>query len=324
MGREIMRVRLDFDWPLNKVYEGRLSPERLRETPCSACEGGYSPRATELKNLWYGYVPFRPEDNGSTPFTIGTPEVRAFAERNVSRSPEFYGHGDDAVRREAQRLCDLWNGQWSHHLDADDVAALIEAGRLRDFTHDFDPDRDPRFQPIDPPPDITPEMVNRWSLCGFGHDSINQFVVATARCEREGVPSVCQVCDGHGSHEAYPGQRAEAEAWEPSDPPTGDGWQLWETTSEGSPVGPVFATAEELAQWLTTEEGGSAVGFGRSCTPMTIESARGFVGEGWAPSMIGNAGGLHDGAEYVGTAAVLREHEQPGGSPPPASTDGDT
>lgn len=29
----------------------------------------------------------------------------------------------------------------------------------------------------------------------------------------------------------------------------GDGWQLWETTSEGSPQSPVFATADELAEW---------------------------------------------------------------------------
>lgn len=33
------------------------------------------------------------------------------------------------------------------------------------------------------------------------------------------------------------------------DPPTGPGWQLWETTTEGSPQSPVFATLEELAAW---------------------------------------------------------------------------
>jgi hypothetical protein len=32
-------------------------------------------------------------------------------------------------------------------------------------------------------------------------------------------------------------------------PPKGDGWQLWETTSEGSPSSPVFKTADELAEW---------------------------------------------------------------------------
>jgi hypothetical protein len=33
------------------------------------------------------------------------------------------------------------------------------------------------------------------------------------------------------------------------DPPEGEGWQLWETTTEGSPVSPVFKTPEELAEW---------------------------------------------------------------------------
>jgi len=33
------------------------------------------------------------------------------------------------------------------------------------------------------------------------------------------------------------------------DPPTGEGWQLWETVSEGSPLTPVCATAEELARY---------------------------------------------------------------------------
>jgi hypothetical protein len=30
---------------------------------------------------------------------------------------------------------------------------------------------------------------------------------------------------------------------------TATGWQLYETTSEGTPVSPIFATAEELAAW---------------------------------------------------------------------------
>lgn len=33
------------------------------------------------------------------------------------------------------------------------------------------------------------------------------------------------------------------------EPPEGDGYQLWETTSEGSPVSPVFASFEELCEW---------------------------------------------------------------------------
>jgi len=33
------------------------------------------------------------------------------------------------------------------------------------------------------------------------------------------------------------------------DPPVGEGWQRWETTTEGSPSSPVVATAVELASW---------------------------------------------------------------------------
>ena len=32
--------------------------------------------------------------------------------------------------------------------------------------------------------------------------------------------------------------------------PKGEGWQMWETTTEGSPISPVFKTPEKLAQWL--------------------------------------------------------------------------
>jgi hypothetical protein len=48
----------------------------------------------------------------------------------------------------------------------------------------------------------------------------------------------------------------EKDAWweqfhaeEEHDPPTGDGYQLWETTSEGSPISPVFATLDELCAY---------------------------------------------------------------------------
>lgn len=87
---------------------------------------------------------------------------------------------------------------------------------------------------------------------GFiGHDALDRWsatskIIAAAGLDPE-TWGLCQTCAGHGLTEKYPGQRAEAEAWEPTDPPTGDGWQMWETTSEGSPVTPVFATDEELA-----------------------------------------------------------------------------
>lgn len=37
--------------------------------------------------------------------------------------------------------------------------------------------------------------------------------------------------------------------WRPTDPPAGEGYQLWEDCSEGSPVSPVFTSLEELCAW---------------------------------------------------------------------------
>jgi hypothetical protein len=49
----------------------------------------------------------------------------------------------------------------------------------------------------------------------------------------------CLDCDGSGRQGIYEG------------PPEGPGWQLWETTTEGSPQSPVFETPEQLAAWCT-------------------------------------------------------------------------
>ncbi|MET9339248.1 hypothetical protein [Nonomuraea sp. NPDC003804] len=254
MSREVKRVALDFDWPLSTVWEGYLMPDRLRETKCSDCDGsGWSPRGQYLHSLWYGYVPFDPASNGSTPLTPDSAAVRAFAERNISRAPDYYGKGGVAIVLEATRLADLWNGQWSHHLNDDDVTALVEAGRLKDFTHRWT--KEEGWQKIDPPVIPSAEQVNEWSLRGFGHDSINAHIAIEARCKRESVDPICPTCGGYGSVEAYPGQRAEAEAWERTEPPAGQGWQFWETVSEGSPLSPVFATSDELVTWLMNEQG---------------------------------------------------------------------
>lgn len=290
MGREIKRVPLDFDWPLKQVWHGFLNPLYAAE-PCSVCDGdGSSPEARRLKNQWYGYEPFSPEDRDSTPFTPDTFVVRSLAERNVKRSPEYYGSGAWAVEREARRLCEHFNSSWSYHLNQGDVDALVEAGRLYDFTHEWRPGEGwtPRFLAVNP----TPQEVNEWSLSGLGHDSINQWIVVEAECKRLGVPAFCAACAGQG--DVWPSKDAEAayEAWERAEPPAGEGWQLWETVSEGSPISPVFATSEELVWHLVINEGHSE------------SSARAFVASGWAPSGISTPdGGFVSGIEGMGLLA---------------------
>ncbi|MET9550520.1 hypothetical protein ABZY36_35240 [Streptomyces sp. NPDC006627] len=294
MGREIRRVPLDFDWPLNKVWEGFLGPDRFDETPCPDCENGYSPRAQNLYDLWYGKIPFDPASTGSTPWRHDSPGVRAFAERNQANAPEFYGTGETAIAREGQRLAELFNGAWSHHLSQQDVDALAEAGRLRDFTHTWS--REDGWQKIEPAVSPTAEQVNEWSLSSMGHDGINAHVVIKARCEREGIDDICPTCKGNASLEKYEGQRAEAEAWEPTDPPKGDGWQLWETVSEGSPISPVFPTADGLAGWMSDPERGDR------WVPGDV--ARKFIDDGWVPTgVVSPRRGYQSGVEAVGWGA---------------------
>ena len=291
MGREIKRVPLDFDAPIGEVWSGYLMPEELSLPDCPDCGGrGYSARARELFDLWYGYVPFRPEDNGSTPLTPDTPAVRAFAERNVAHSPEFYGRGQEVIQREARRLADLWNDQWSHHVNAHDVAALVKADRLHDMTHTWT--QGVGWRPKDPPVMPTPEQVNEWAIRTFGHDAINASVVVRARCEREGVNHLCQTCEGRGDA-ATEEQRAAHEAWTRTEPPEGEGWQLWETVSEGSPVSPVFATPDELASWMSDPARGD------QWVPGDV--ALKFISEGWTPSLVMTPQtGVVSGVEFIG------------------------
>lgn len=278
MGREIKRVALEFDWPINEVWEGFLWPDKFKETPCPDCENGYSEFAANLYNKWYGKVPFDPSESGSTPFTAETPEVRAFAERNVTGSAWYYGSGEQAIVKEATRLATLWNGMWMHHLSQEDVDTLVAEGYFRDLTHTWS--REDGWQKIEPAPQLVAEQVNRWGLlAGMHYGSSEAYVLIKARCKQAGDPEMCLTCKGHASLEAYEGQRADAEKWESTEPPAGEGWQVWETVSEGSPISPVFDTREGLIRWLMSP----AYTWGTS-RPLTREQAENFTESAWAPS----------------------------------------
>lgn len=275
MGRKLRRVPLDFDWPIDETWAGYLNPFRECQEKCAACDGsGYSPDAKRFKDQWYGHAAFDPAAYGATPLTIDHPEVRAFAARNVDRSPDYYDveiiGRELAIEREAYRLFRHWKDQWCHHLIQADVDALVADERLWDFT------RTPRTEeqreivrakiaagknswlPESNGYTPTADEVNAWSLAGMGHDSINSWVCIKARCEREGVPQHCEACGGSGESWPSNAHRELAERYVEIEPPTGDGYQLWETTSEGSPTSPVFATLDELCEWAA----GNATTFG--------------------------------------------------------------
>jgi hypothetical protein len=319
MSREVKRVAMDFNWPLKKTWGGYLNPFYVHCADCAACAGsGYSPQAKLLRDQWYGNAPFEPSMTGSTPFTPSHPIVHQKAEWNITQSPSFYGQGQLAIACEALRLCALYNQSWLHHLDQDDVAALIKEDRLYDFT------RTPRTEeqkeivrkklaaggnswlPESNGYTPTPQEVNDWSIEGFGHDSINCWVCVRAKAKRLGLPVECAICTGKGNIWDSPENEKAADEWHPVEPPAGEGWQMWETTSEGSPMSPVFATAEELGHWLADTKASS---FGASGA--TFEQWMAMIDVGWAVSAVSlNDGrGLISGVEAV-TAVSSAAREQ--------------
>lgn len=290
MGRELKRVSLNFEWPIDEVWEGFLNPHYQHCSDCPHCVGtGSSPDARRLGDLWYGYLPFNPENRGSKPFQPNDPVVRRMAERNIKHSPDFYGPDQNAIDREAMRLCRHYNARWCYHVNADDVAALVAGGRLIDLTHTWT--QGEGWKPKEPACVPTPEEVNVWAISCMGHDSINQWIVVGAECNRLGLPKTCDHCDGEGLFWTSPEAKQQAEDWQRSEPPTGDGFQMWETVSEGSPISPVFATAEELAQWLADRPWGADKG-------TSYEQWLSFInGTGWAPTLIMDANGVRTGVQ---------------------------
>jgi hypothetical protein len=163
--------------------------------------------------------------------------------------------------------------RWCDKITQDELDALITEGRLRDYTSVWNPDSKAWIPRSTPP---TVETINEAQRTGHVHDAINSWILVKARCKRLGISTDhCEVCGGEGN--VWPGAYAKAlhEAWQEIPPPEGPGYQFWETTSEGSPISPVFATAEEMIEWLIKDGG------------YNPEAARRFVeGKGWAPSLV--------------------------------------
>lgn len=248
MGRELKRVPLNFDWPIDEIWKGYINPYWKHHRTCEMCDGsGYSQKAKYIADQWYGDVQFDPNETGSEPFTFDMPEVRQIAKRNINIGIDIDPYYENRIRLEALRLCRHFNRQWSHHLSQEDVNVLAEELRLMDFTHIFDRENGWRRREDGYIP--TAREVNIWSLSGFGHDSINRYICIEAKCNRLGIEVNCPYCNGGGN--LWPSEEIKQayEDWKDYDPPIGEGFQLWNTTTEGHPMSPVFSTLDELCEW---------------------------------------------------------------------------
>lgn len=143
--------------------------------------------------------------------------------------------------------------------------------------------------------ELTGALAGR-APCGFmGHDAVDQWVATDKILVAAGLdPKVwgtCPACEGEGNS---PDSREAYDAWESTEPPAGDGYQLWETVSEGSPITPVFETAEGLARHLATHDV-----WGSNVT--SHEKWLAFInGPGWAPSFVVSSAGFQTGVEAIG------------------------
>lgn len=205
MSREVRRVPLSFDWPLNKVWEGYIHPT-WRECPNPDCDNGQT-----VGGAWFSAVIY--------PLLM---------------------------LNEAATRTDRPIHPWLMEL-ATRPSRLRKGGNPRDY-RDYETPR--------PSADVVALCTG---LAGrpasfLGHDSGDQWTMAHKILEAAGLDRDyfrCKVCKGWAIH---PDDHEASEAWRRTLPPRGKGWQLWETVSEGSPVTPVFRTAQALVDHLADQQ----------------------------------------------------------------------
>lgn len=221
MGREIRRVPLDFEWPLDQRWEGFVSPSD-GTADCNACIGTESDRAT-------GYS------------RIGN---------------SFYS----LAQREWAQVLPLE----SNRLTPEEIKLMqaVERSTTKDKRYR-------RKMPFVLGP-ITDSRM--FIYCTMKHLAQSLHVSFEKTF-------LCPVCKGSATVVVDSEQNQIAKKWRRKNPPKGTGWQVWETTSEGSPITPVFATADELVDHLVT------VGT-TGDAPTTRECAEIFVGAGFAMSAV--------------------------------------
>ena len=291
MGRKLMRVPLDFNWPREKPWKGYVNSAGESRV-CPDCDGtGESPAFRLLLGVYHGYLPFSPESTGSTPLVYSDEAMQRSVKRKVESNPRFYGTGQEAIEREAARMAAVYNGQWAHHLSEDDVAALIEAGLLKELTHTRTKNghwrrKKPAYVPS--AREVNLWLVENWMGLHHGHT----WTVVSAECKRQGYETDCPHCDG-GTIWASPEEKRKYEEWERTEPPTGEGYQIWETVTEGSPISPVFARPEDLARWMTRN------GWDSDRQTSYQQWMSFILGDGWAPSLLVSGGEVRTGVDAL-------------------------
>lgn len=210
MGRTMKRVPMDFDWPLGRVWKGFLNPYEGCECPWCYDEG---------KRSSYGYTKEAQEY-----------EKLWYGQYCGEYVPHPYRPGEHYCPSKKPYTLERWEYDF-----------IVNNDRLRKDLFECDPKDVPPFEELT-------EWLLRHNL-SFRIDAIFVSMMSDEYCRRKGVPSSCPHCNGSGKVWQTEEVHRLHDEWKRIEPPTGDGYQLWETTSEGSPKSPVFATFEELCEW---------------------------------------------------------------------------
>lgn len=126
-----------------------------------------------------------------------------YAQRDSEQCVACDGSGlNPATKRIADSFyrhsCPAGMDVWNDTITQDEVQALVDSGRLMDFTHDFTPGEGWKRNEARPVP--TAAQVNSWQRgTGLGHDAINRWILVETRAKRLGAWGKCAKCDGEGS-----------------------------------------------------------------------------------------------------------------------------
>jgi hypothetical protein len=168
---------------------------------------------------------------------------------NPYNSSECKFCGGTGYNPATKQINDTWYN-WRYQLTDIETKALLEHSRLSILTHDQTStghwkEKEPKYIP-------TAEEVNEWyKSYPLGHDIVDRWICVEARAKHLGVYAACEHCIEGQIWKSGELKKLHDE-WQPDDPPTGDGYQLWDTVTEG-PITPVFLTLDQLCGYCEKE-----------------------------------------------------------------------
>jgi len=291
MGREIKRVALDFDWPLDKTWKGFLNPWYDYCYPCSDCRSGYYGEVNEnglnlkAKQEYREIGRMLDQRKWAELFTkdvVSEIYHNWYTREKMLQLPFF--------SRTPVNFADLYRERFRSELPERVMASGCDNIETLD---------EEDHKVIDFAIELCLEGKLPWQHSkeiSYSKRDMN-YAIFSSRRKISGEDYKCETCDGESSVWESEYHEKMCDEWESTEPPTGEGWQVWETVSEGSPITPVFATAEELVDYLV--DVGTAWG-----QKYSREAAQAFVKSGWVPSMAVVDGKMYNNIE---AAVVMGE-----------------